>query len=165
MSARRIANKTRTEPFTTSWARVTLVVPERAGGPGLPAQHDAGWSSPVARWAHNPKVGGSNPPPATTTISSLILQAQSLAGVRAAVMPSGPQPSVFGGKRTNRTVANEGRNPPERRCGTRYFSGLSRSSYTVLTQFTLPLTRLASPLNHSADYHGGAVRTRTRIVV
>src|SRR5579872_6659823 len=28
--------------------------------------HDfAGWSSLVARWAHNPKVGGSNPPPAT----------------------------------------------------------------------------------------------------
>ena len=33
------------------------------------------------------------------------------------------------------------------RCGTRYFSGLSRSSYTVLPQFTLLLTRLASPLN------------------
>ena len=29
----------------------------------------AGWSSPVARWAHNPKVGGSNPPPATKTLS------------------------------------------------------------------------------------------------
>ena len=28
-------------------------------------QFDAGWSSPVARRAHNPKVGGSNPPPAT----------------------------------------------------------------------------------------------------
>ena len=27
---------------------------------------NAGWSSLVARWAHNPKVGGSNPPPATT---------------------------------------------------------------------------------------------------
>ena len=27
----------------------------------------AGWSSPVARRAHNPKVGGSNPPPATKT--------------------------------------------------------------------------------------------------
>ena len=27
--------------------------------------HNAGWSSLVARWAHNPKVGGSNPPPAT----------------------------------------------------------------------------------------------------
>src|SRR5208282_3593285 len=26
---------------------------------------DAGWSSPVARQAHNLKVGGSNPPPAT----------------------------------------------------------------------------------------------------
>ena len=25
----------------------------------------AGWSSPVARWAHNPKVVGSNPAPAT----------------------------------------------------------------------------------------------------
>jgi hypothetical protein len=27
---------------------------------------DAGWSSPVARWAHNPEVAGSNPAPATT---------------------------------------------------------------------------------------------------
>ena len=27
---------------------------------------DAGWSSPVARRAHNPKVGGSNPSPATS---------------------------------------------------------------------------------------------------
>ena len=26
---------------------------------------NAGWSSPVARWAHNPKVAGSNPAPAT----------------------------------------------------------------------------------------------------
>ena len=30
-----------------------------------PAYFTAGWSSLVARWAHNPKVGGSNPPPAT----------------------------------------------------------------------------------------------------
>ena len=29
----------------------------------------AGWSSLVARWAHNPKVGGSNPPPATNKFS------------------------------------------------------------------------------------------------
>ncbi len=28
--------------------------------------HDAGWSSSVARRAHNPKVAGSNPAPATT---------------------------------------------------------------------------------------------------
>ncbi len=27
---------------------------------------NAGWSSLVARWAHNPKVAGSNPAPATT---------------------------------------------------------------------------------------------------
>ena len=30
----------------------------------------AGWSSPVARWAHNPKVVGSNPTPATKESSS-----------------------------------------------------------------------------------------------
>ncbi len=29
----------------------------------------AGWSSLVARWAHNPKVVGSNPTPATNSIS------------------------------------------------------------------------------------------------
>jgi hypothetical protein len=29
----------------------------------------AGWSSPVARWAHNPKVAGSNPAPATNRSS------------------------------------------------------------------------------------------------
>src|ERR1051326_6193993 len=31
----------------------------------------AGWSSLVARWAHNPKVGGSNPPPATKRFKRL----------------------------------------------------------------------------------------------
>src|ERR1700691_6414955 len=31
----------------------------------------AGWSSLVARWAHNPKVGGSNPPPATNLLNQL----------------------------------------------------------------------------------------------
>ena len=30
----------------------------------------AGWSSPVARWAHNPKVAGSNPAPATISTCS-----------------------------------------------------------------------------------------------
>lgn len=29
---------------------------------------DAGWSSSVARWAHNPEVAGSNPVPATTEV-------------------------------------------------------------------------------------------------
>src|SRR6185437_11877039 len=32
--------------------------------------HAAGWSSPVARWAHNPKVVGSNPAPATNSSPS-----------------------------------------------------------------------------------------------
>jgi hypothetical protein len=34
----------------------------------------AGWSSLVARWAHNPKVGGSNPPPATKPLRDSHLQ-------------------------------------------------------------------------------------------
>ena len=34
----------------------------------------AGWSSPVARWAHNPKVGGSNPPPATSRSVLTVLE-------------------------------------------------------------------------------------------
>ena len=31
----------------------------------LQLNNNAGWSSPEARWAHNPKVAGSNPAPAT----------------------------------------------------------------------------------------------------
>ncbi|RHZ35301.1 hypothetical protein GvMRE_IIg456 [endosymbiont GvMRE of Glomus versiforme] len=27
--------------------------------------YDAGWRSLVTRWAHNPKIGGSSPSPAT----------------------------------------------------------------------------------------------------
>src|SRR3982750_4752332 len=36
-----------------------------------PADVGAGWSSPVARQAHNLKVAGSNPAPATSTIAAL----------------------------------------------------------------------------------------------
>jgi hypothetical protein len=36
----------------------------------------AGWSSQVARWAHNPKVEGSNPSPATNTINQLLISDQ-----------------------------------------------------------------------------------------
>ena len=32
---------------------------------------DAGWSSLVARWAHNPKVDGSNPSPATKALQGV----------------------------------------------------------------------------------------------
>src|SRR5580658_886589 len=38
---------------------------------GIVYDRTAGWSSLVARWAHNPKVGGSNPPPATNAIIEL----------------------------------------------------------------------------------------------
>ena len=38
---------------------------------GSKGQIDAGWSSLVARRAHNPKVGGSNPPPATNQLKRL----------------------------------------------------------------------------------------------
>jgi hypothetical protein len=34
----------------------------------------AGWSSLVARWAHNPKVVGSNPAPATKVFVFLVIE-------------------------------------------------------------------------------------------
>ena len=39
-----------------TWERKSIILPY--------GNEIAGWSSLVARWAHNPKVGGSNPPPA-----------------------------------------------------------------------------------------------------
>src|ERR1700688_966031 len=54
-------------------------------GGSIGYDRSAGWSSLVARWAHNPKVGGSNPPPATN-----LTESQRLAGVpRQAVLAFG----------------------------------------------------------------------------
>ena len=69
--------------MTRAWSRTTRRCsrghrrPEHriAGGRGPPRNSctvgstDAGWSSSVARWAHNPEVAGSNPAPATTRTS------------------------------------------------------------------------------------------------
>ena len=41
----------------------------RGSNPFSSAINIAGWSSSVARWAHNPKVVGSNPSPATNLVS------------------------------------------------------------------------------------------------
>ena len=41
----------------------------------------AGWSSPVARWAHNPKVAGSNPAPATNLFENSNFEIGILSGV------------------------------------------------------------------------------------
>ena len=51
-----------------------------------PYYRSAGWSSLVARWAHNPKVAGSNPAPATKGIIRLraILQGASAPNKREA---------------------------------------------------------------------------------
>ena len=46
--------------------------------PGPPEKHDAGWSSLVARWAHNPKVTGSNPVPATNICGDVAQLAERL---------------------------------------------------------------------------------------
>jgi hypothetical protein len=44
-----------------------LSFPQFDDGDAIDYDRSAGWSSLVARWAHNPKVGGSNPPPATNS--------------------------------------------------------------------------------------------------
>ncbi len=76
---------------------------------------DAGWSSPVARQAHNLKAAGSNPAPATNVIaplSSRVLAAHLVTGLSLrirkspTIRPSSPQPgtrdpSMALGSRTN----------------------------------------------------------------
>ena len=57
---------------------VVLTHAERVSKTPLPQKEflkgtDAGWSSPVARWAHNPKVAGSNPVPATNIRKPLVM--------------------------------------------------------------------------------------------
>jgi hypothetical protein len=49
------------------WARVSFdgFPQSEIRNPKFRVDFGAGWSSPVARWAHNPKVAGSNPAPAT----------------------------------------------------------------------------------------------------
>ena len=47
------------------------VLPRFDDGGSRCYDRSAGWSSLVARWAHNPKVGGSNPPPATNFFNQL----------------------------------------------------------------------------------------------
>ena len=47
----------------------------------------AGWSSLVARRAHNPKVGGSNPPPAIFEDSELCLPYMFLSQCRVYITP------------------------------------------------------------------------------
>ena len=53
------------EPPLTSNRPIRSWSPNWAAGPASLALHAAGWSSLVARRAHNPKVVGSNPTPAT----------------------------------------------------------------------------------------------------
>src|SRR5690349_23713656 len=49
-----------------AWRRLDLVLREVSRNVALA---DAGWSSSVARRAHNPEVAGSNPAPATDRVS------------------------------------------------------------------------------------------------
>ena len=43
---------------------------------------DAGWSSSVARWAHNPEVAGSNPAPATNVTKAFVHRTSALIAVQ-----------------------------------------------------------------------------------
>ena len=55
---------------------------------------DAGWSSPVARWAHNPKVAGSNPAPATKLLIGGVAQLAEHRVCNAGVRGSNPLAST-----------------------------------------------------------------------
>jgi hypothetical protein len=53
--------------------------------------HDAGWSSMVARRAHNPKVVGSNPAPATRSNALVYAEAFFLPACLTLTTPSSDQ--------------------------------------------------------------------------
>ena len=57
------------EPFLTYEDRRSALISNAEVDHGMRAwyHNSAGWSSLVARWAHNPKVEGSNPSPATNS--------------------------------------------------------------------------------------------------
>src|SRR5712691_11171931 len=60
----------------------------------IPTTHDgsdAGWSSPVARWAHNPKVAGSNPAPATNLPPTVLHGHNDQRRTRRIRSPAGPR--------------------------------------------------------------------------
>src|SRR5213592_637358 len=60
-------------------------------GPIQLVHADAGWSSSVARWAHNPEVAGSNPAPATKFAvrqMHIFWRAAAFPDSRLAVLPS-----------------------------------------------------------------------------
>ncbi len=63
---------------------------------------NAGWSSPVARQAHNLKVAGSNPAPATNFFFSSLRHAAGLSSVRASELA---RPILY-------RFVGERRNPP-----------------------------------------------------
>ena len=68
LSVRRLIAKKKRAQKRMYWFAQPLSKPSRKFDRSERRCYDdsAGWSSLVARWAHNPKVGGSNPPPATT---------------------------------------------------------------------------------------------------
>ena len=59
------------EPGVCSSGRACFLTPKVYPANVHCYYRNAGWSSLVARWAHNPKVGGSNPPPATNLFNHL----------------------------------------------------------------------------------------------
>ncbi len=102
-------------PLSDPWCRARLPLIVSADR----AETVAGWSSPVARWAHNPKVAGSNPAPATNEGRRVIPAALSTyrAGFerqgrgprrrsRGAVLVPPPQPFICTG--TRRSTVSRG---------------------------------------------------------
>ena len=61
---------------------------------GIEIQLGAGWSSPVARWAHNPTVAGSNPAPATNLLIGGVAQLAEHRVCNAGVRGSNPLTST-----------------------------------------------------------------------
>ena len=91
---------------TRSQPNITCTLALNKCAPGFDRKYtsryyrSAGWSSPVARWAHNPKVVGSNPTPATNAIIGLratdVFTAGAKKGIKAAPLRNAINKGCFG---------------------------------------------------------------------
>jgi hypothetical protein len=96
----------------------------------------AGWSSPVARWAHNPEVTGSNPVPATKWVSQV---GGGLGSSRPTVNPSFFR-LIFGPSAREKPFSGPGRG----RSRSRLRSGRRLASPLSGQPFLAPLTPIAT---------------------
>jgi hypothetical protein len=118
---------------------------------------DAGWSSSVARWAHNPEVAGSNPAPATTRTRDRSFVAWPLPPRGGAVAVSGEAPEAVPGCLVHRRSPRSCPRPA--RAG-RLGPPPIRGHHENLALVTLAMVFRTPRVSADCPLRGGRVRVR-----